>query len=83
MTCREATGFLSDYVAGELAPAVLADFERHLGRCPNCVRFLDQYRDTIAASRRAELELDDDVAAALPEELVQAVIAAVKPLRRN
>lgn len=72
MTCRECAEFLGDYVAGELAPAALAVFERHLQLCPNCVEYLRQYRTTIRAGRAACM----DAGSELPEALVRAILAA-------
>jgi len=53
MNCRDATDFLMDYVARELAPEVCGEFELHLSRCSNCRVFLLQYRETILAGRSA------------------------------
>ena len=75
MNCRECSEFLADYVAGELDPAVLAVFERHLKACPNCVTYVEQYSETIRASREAcgeDAPLPED----FPEELIQASLAA-------
>jgi anti-sigma factor RsiW len=73
VTCREATGFLMDYLNGDLPADVQADFERHLDRCANCRAFLAQYRATVAAVKLTGAA-DVDPPAALPEELVQAVL---------
>jgi len=76
MRCRDATDFLADYVGGTLTVTVHATFERHLDRCPNCRVFLAQYRATIQAGRFA---CDDpSVAAALPDDLLQAILAAIR-----
>ena len=53
MTCREFAEFLDGYLSGELPPAVLASFEHHLRLCVNCVRYLEQYRQSIALGRGA------------------------------
>jgi anti-sigma factor RsiW len=74
VNCREICGFLHDYVAGELEPDVLAEFNRHLDACPNCLTFLTQYRDTIALGRAmAEASVPD-----LPEDLVKAVLETLR-----
>ena len=74
MTCRDATDFLVDYVAGELDKPVLETFERHLAACPNCREFLVEYRATIRACRGA---YKDDVAGTpLPDDLVKAILAS-------
>jgi len=75
VNCRECSEFLADYVSGELDPAVLAIFEHHLKLCPNCVTYVEQYSQTILASRAAfgdDAIGDED----LPEELIRAILAA-------
>ena len=76
MNCRECSEFLVDYVSGELDPAVRAVFEHHLQLCPNCVTYVEQYSQTIVATRDAfgadvQSDLDD-----FPEELIRAILAA-------
>lgn len=76
LTCRDAVAFLASYLGGELAPLERARFDAHLAACPDCRTYLAQYEQTRALSRAA---LDDDaVDAVLPEELVQAILAARK-----
>lgn len=77
MTCREVADFLMDYVAGDLAPEVRVEFERHLDRCGNCREFLREYRVTMAASTAAWPE--EDVTP--PEELVEAIVAALRQIK--
>jgi anti-sigma factor RsiW len=74
MTCRDVSGFLHDYVAGELPADVLADFERHLDACANCREYLRQYRATIAQGQ--VLGTHDEPG--IPEDLVKAVLATIR-----
>jgi anti-sigma factor RsiW len=76
MTCREFTEFLLDYVEGELAPDARARFDEHLGECPDCVIYLRNYVETIRLGRAVCREEHDAVEDAVPEELVQAILAA-------
>jgi anti-sigma factor RsiW len=76
VTCREFADFLLSYVDGDLAPAVQAGFDAHLEVCPDCVRYLQQYLDTIAA---APLAFADEDFAQVPEELVHAILASRRP----
>lgn len=78
MTCREATEFLSDYVAGELPAEPLALFERHISRCPSCKAFLEQYRNTIRAEVVSYAKSDADARTVMPEDLVQGIMEALK-----
>ncbi|MEZ5319575.1 MAG: zf-HC2 domain-containing protein [Vicinamibacterales bacterium] len=89
MTCREMTDFLVDYVSGELDPAVVAEFEPHLERCPNCRVYVTQYRETIIAARlavgagaasdaaRGAADRADDPPP-MPDELVRAILNAIR-----
>ena len=74
MNCRELSDFLSDYVAGDLPLAVSAEFEGHLGRCPDCCVFVAQYRSTIHLCAAAY----SDPPPRLPEDLVKAILAALE-----
>jgi predicted anti-sigma-YlaC factor YlaD len=77
MRCRECIIFLADYIAEELPGETRETFEAHLELCGNCRVFLDQYRETIVASRVA-LTADDSPTIALPEDLVRAILKALK-----
>jgi anti-sigma factor RsiW len=72
--CRDCDDFLVDYVAGELPPDVLATFELHLSRCPNCRAYLEQYCLTIKAGKTACAAFKE--APSMPEELIRAILAA-------
>ena len=75
ITCRELVEFLDDYVAVALPPDRAHEFERHLAVCPPCVTYLASYRATIALARTLG-RTDDAVPPEVPEDLVQAVLAA-------
>jgi anti-sigma factor RsiW len=75
MTCRELIDFLMAYLDGELPDERRALFDAHLEICAACRRYLDGYRQSIALGRAAcdpEAPVPDEV----PEELVQAILAA-------
>lgn len=74
LTCREVSEFLMEYVGDSLEADVHAVFELHVHACPNCETFLIQYRETIAAG---QLACSDVGVADCPEDLVQAVMAAL------
>lgn len=76
MSCREVVEFLADYLSGELAPAQRAAFDSHLRECPDCVVYLESYRQAVTMGKSAGDLPADDLAGELPEELVQAVLAA-------
>lgn len=76
LTCREVVDFLLDYLSGALPVDQAAQFERHLAVCSACVDYIRSYEDTIRFSRTAFDDLTDEQAADVPEELVQAILAA-------
>jgi anti-sigma factor RsiW len=76
VTCREFADFIADFQAGALAGDVRDRFERHLIRCPNCQRYLTQYRDTVRLGTRAFDEADASLPDDVPEELVKAILRA-------
>jgi anti-sigma factor RsiW len=75
LSCREVLDFLAAYLEGELELVVRAAFERHLTLCPQCVDYLEGYRETIRLGRAA-YDLDGPVPAEVPEELVEAILAS-------
>jgi anti-sigma factor RsiW len=75
MTCRDLSEFLQDYFADELPGHVASEFASHLGACDNCTVFIEQYRRTISAGRALLVE---DEMAEVPEELVNAIVAALR-----
>lgn len=76
MTCRDFADFLLEYVEGTLPADARQRFDDHLGICPDCVRYLEQYRDTIVAGR---LALTD----ALPDDIPDSLISAILHARRE
>ena len=74
MTCRELNDFLLDYLEGGLAVPARAEFDHHLGLCPDCVRYLDDYREVIRMGGLCGVE--EALPADVPEALVRAILAA-------
>lgn len=77
MTCREAIDFLMSYLEGELSPEVRAEFEHHLSICPGCSTYLATYQQTVALSKSSLSEEAKADLPEMPEELVQAMLAAL------
>ena len=75
ISCREVLDFLAAYLAGELPEGVRSDFEHHLTRCPECVHYLESYRETVRLVQVA-CDLDGPVPDGVPEELVEAILAS-------
>jgi anti-sigma factor RsiW len=47
LSCQELVELVTDYVEGALAPEERRRFEQHLAECGNCLRYLEQMRETI------------------------------------
>jgi anti-sigma factor RsiW len=76
ITCRELLGFLDDYLASMLPADQVAEFENHLSNCPPCVAYMKGYRETVRLGKAALAATDDPAPAEVPEDLVQAILAA-------
>jgi anti-sigma factor RsiW len=76
MTCRELIDFLMDYQAGTLPAPQRTSFEEHLSLCPPCIDYLRTYEETVKLGKGACGDPDDAVSDDVPEELVQAILAA-------
>lgn len=53
MDCQQIVDLLVEYLDGNLASDKQRRLEAHLDDCPNCVEFLDSYRQTGAVCREA------------------------------
>lgn len=76
MTCREFVEFIMAYLEGEASAAERETFDAHIGECPPCLAYLETYKKTIAMGRQVCADPDGPVPDDVPEELVQAVLAA-------
>ena len=62
MTCKEVIRKLSEYLDGELDPALAEQLTRHLEHCEDCGLVVDTTRKTIEMYCNAEpASLPDDV----------------------
>jgi len=55
MKCEDLLRALNDYVDGDLAPGVCAEFERHFASCEACRIVVDTVRKTIRIYREGRL----------------------------
>lgn len=76
-TCEEVLTFLWAYLDGELEEEKRREFDFHLSRCESCTAYLATYRTTIALEREVAAG-EGPASEELPEELVQAVLAAAR-----
>ena len=73
ITCRQFEDFIVSYLDGSLDEDSRQQFEGHIEACKACREYLVAYRETIVLGRRAYDGLDE-IPAAVPEELVLAVL---------
>ncbi|GIV62541.1 MAG: hypothetical protein KatS3mg044_1407 [Rhodothermaceae bacterium] len=52
-TCEDVNRFLVEYLDGTLDPETRARFEAHLGACPKCKPYLEQYLATLRLVKEA------------------------------
>ena len=66
MNCKHVIRELSNYIDGELDPALKLELERHLEHCEDCTMIVDQTRKTIQIySGSAPVDLPSEVKARL------------------
>ncbi len=76
LTCREFVEFLADYLEGRLPEDQLARFNGHLAACPSCVSYARSYKDTVRLGKSVLPRREEPVPGDVPEDLVQAILAA-------
>jgi len=67
---------MMDYHSGELSPQSRAELELHLSICDNCRKYLTSYEETVKLGKRAFEDEDAALPADVPQELVEAILAA-------
>jgi anti-sigma factor RsiW len=76
VTCAELADFLMAYLDRELDSVRREVFEEHVRLCPPCLDYLESYRKTVELGRSICEDPDGTVPEDVPEDLVQAVLAA-------
>lgn len=79
MTCRDVTGYLLEYVSGEVEADLRGEIDEHTAACGTCREYLREYRATIAASQAAVQALTSSGTAHLPGELIAVVLDSLAP----
>ncbi len=72
LVCQEAVELMSDYLEGALSRRDRRRLEKHLAGCDACTAYLEQLRETIAAS-----------GAVTPEDLPSEVLETLTDLFRR
>jgi hypothetical protein len=76
MTCREFAEFLWGYFSNEVPVQQRAVFAHHLAQCLPCRRYLHSYAQTVRLGKAAFAEPEAATLADVPEEFIQAILAA-------
>ena len=84
LTCQQVEDFLLDYVEGTLPRGQRLIFDLHLVLCRECRDYLAAYRKSVELGKAAFPQADapvpgdapDGVPGEVPEDLVQAILAA-------
>ena len=71
MNCKGVIRELSNYIDGDLEPAMKEELERHLSHCEDCSMIVDQTRKTIELYCNSE-------PVALPDEVRQRLHASLR-----
>lgn len=71
MTCQELDQLLDGWIDRELPPDLRLIVVEHLDICPDCRKYIEQYRKTIDLTRLAFLPTDEKP---LPEDLVKSIV---------
>ena len=79
ITCREFEDFILAYLDGELPHRQRKIFEWHIRLCRECREYLAAYRRSMEVSEQV-LSKESLVPTDVPEDLVEAVIQATKPI---
>ena len=74
LACQDIVELVTAYLDHALSPADRERFEEHLVFCDGCSTYLDQMRETIAATGRVQLE-------ALPPGLEARLLEAFRGWR--
>jgi predicted anti-sigma-YlaC factor YlaD len=73
--CEQFENFLLAYIEDELTPSQRKVINLHLRVCPDCRRYVADYRRTLEALKVSKVE-DDGALADVPEDLIQAILKA-------
>ncbi len=77
ITCRQFEDFVIDYIEGTLPDHQRRLFELHIKMCRECREYLAAYKRTLElVNRTGGADVQEDALPDLPEDLVEAVIAA-------
>lgn len=70
-----------EYLDGELSEEQRSSFESHLGVCPDCVAFMESYKQTMQLTKLLQISAageitEDKILEDVPHDLIDAILAA-------
>ena len=77
LTCSAFEGFIYDYHEGRLTPRQQRTFDLHMRVCPMCAVHFRSYVRSIELGQKV-CDEDDELPEGIPEELVGAILSAVR-----
>ena len=74
ITCQQLIDFLEAYNSSDLPTADRIEVDRHLKVCPDCVDYLNTYRQTIQMTRDAHAVNWQPNPEEVPEDLIKIIL---------
>jgi predicted anti-sigma-YlaC factor YlaD len=78
MTCRCVEEFFMDYLEGRLDFWTRVSFKFHLLMCPDCSKYMREYKNTIALGKTVFENPDDEAVGKVPDEILAAIMSINK-----
>ena len=78
MSCKEVEDFLMDYLDGNLGFCARIHFRLHMLMCPDCSKYIKEYKNTVALGKSIFDHMDDELNEPIPEEILRAIKSARK-----
>lgn len=76
INCKSFDAFIVDYIDDNLKDEEKKIFIRHLIECAPCKKYLEDYQNSIALSEAAFSNDEKNPKKEIPEQLVNAILAA-------
>lgn len=75
LTCRQVEEFLMDYLEKRLGLWTTLQFHVHIFMCPNCTKYIQEYKNTIALEKQIFQNPDEEAIGNVPDDILQAIIS--------
>ena len=81
MSCKEVEDFLLDYLEGNLGFCTRMRFRLHLLVCPDCPKYIQEYKNTIALGKQLFENPDEAADGKVPDDILEAILLSTKKKR--